>query len=182
MPATRGYPPAVAYPVTALAPSAAVIRICGRLGTASRRWHTTGSHGRSKSPGSRNRPPIALLEASAPQCLFRIGPTPKLPRQPRTRDHAPTSAVVIPTWSKLGIASRRWHTTGSRGCSKSPGSRNRPPIALLEASASSDEPTHQLVFYPAVHQFIVSILSSILCLTDLRVSQTSLQLSWHQPD
>jgi hypothetical protein len=35
----------------------------------------------------------------------------------------------------------------------------------IEFVIQSDEPTHQLVFYPAVHKFIVSILSSILCLT-----------------
>src|SRR5262249_45168359 len=35
----------------------------------------------------------------------------------------------------------------------------------IEFVIQSDEPTHQLVFYPAVHQFIVSILSGILCLT-----------------
>ena len=35
----------------------------------------------------------------------------------------------------------------------------------IEFVIQSDEPTHQLVLYSAVHQFIVSILSRILCLT-----------------
>src|SRR5215471_10604879 len=35
----------------------------------------------------------------------------------------------------------------------------------IEFVIQSDEPTHQLIFYPAVHQFIVSTLSRILCLT-----------------